>query len=179
MNEKKAIGLCLHYHDPVGFEFLVKKFRREAFYHAYLFTGDYEDAADICQESFSKAFKAISQLKYLNKFYPWFYQILRNSSINFLKKNNRIKNRSSEVLENSSSKKNSPEEILESEEENSNIWNILYNLKPEFREILVLKYVEEKNYNELSEILHIPRGTIMSRLYNARQSFKDIYLKRR
>jgi len=177
VNEKKAIELCLKYHDPIGFEFLVKKFKREAFYHAFSFTGNSEDAADICQESFSKAFNAILKLKKLQKFYPWFYAILRNASLNFLKKQNTVKKRLYETVNNLTPVIVSPEENLEKDEKNKKIWEILFMLKPEFREILVLKYAEEMNYNDLSTFLRIPRGTVMSRLYNARKSFKKIYLK--
>jgi RNA polymerase sigma-70 factor (ECF subfamily) len=49
-------------------------------------------------------------------------------------------------------------------------------LKPEFREILMLKYAGDNNYEEISKILGIPRGTVMSRLYHARMAFKTIYL---
>lgn len=177
MNEKKAIELCLKYHDPIGFEFLVKKFKEEAFYHAYSFIGNSEDAADICQESFSKAFNAIPRLKQLQKFYPWFYTILRNASLNFLKKQKIVRKKQYETVNNLTPIIVSPEENLEKSEKNRKIWEILFMLKPEFREILVLKYAEDMNYKDLSTILGIPRGTVMSRLYNARKSFKKIYLK--
>ncbi len=57
MNEAKAINLCIKHRDPIGFEYLVKKYRREALFHARIFLGNDEDAADACQESFVKAFK--------------------------------------------------------------------------------------------------------------------------
>jgi RNA polymerase sigma-70 factor (ECF subfamily) len=70
MNEAQAIRLCLQYRDPVGFEFLVKKYRREAYFHALALMGNQEDAADACQESFRRAFAAIPKLAQLDKFYP-------------------------------------------------------------------------------------------------------------
>jgi RNA polymerase sigma-70 factor (ECF subfamily) len=84
MNEKRAIELCVHRQDPLGFEFLVKKYRKEALYHAVSMMGNYEDAADACQESFSRAFSAIPRLQQLDFFYPWYYRILRNCCLNML-----------------------------------------------------------------------------------------------
>ncbi len=72
MNEAQAIRLCLRHRDPVGFEFLVKNYRREAFFHAFALMGNQEDAADVCQESFRRAFTAIPKLVGLDQFYPWF-----------------------------------------------------------------------------------------------------------
>jgi RNA polymerase sigma-70 factor, ECF subfamily len=70
MNEKKAIALCIKYHDPAGFEHLFKLFRKEAYYHAIAFLGHHEDAVDACQECFAKAFRAIPKLDSLRAFYP-------------------------------------------------------------------------------------------------------------
>ncbi len=176
MNEKKAIELCIYHRDPAGFEFLVKKFKREAFFHALSFTGNPEDAADMCQESFSKAYKAFPGLTYLNRFYPWFYSILRNTSLNFIKKKKRLADKSYEIFNRKDAKTESPEDKYEDSELNSRLWQILFKMKADFREILVLKYVENKKYEEISMILGIPRGTVMSRLYNARKKFREIYL---
>ena len=86
MDESYAIKLCLKYHDPAGFEFLVNKYRREAYFHARSFLGNQDDAADACQESFAKAFAAIPKLTYLDAFYPWFYRILKNCCLNMIRK---------------------------------------------------------------------------------------------
>src|SRR3972149_12023043 len=84
MDEQRAIQLCVKHRDPVGFEFLVQKYRREAFSHAFALLGNQEDALDACQDSFAKAFAAIPSLRELPQFYPWFYCILRNRCLNLL-----------------------------------------------------------------------------------------------
>ncbi|MCK5004252.1 MAG: sigma-70 family RNA polymerase sigma factor [Candidatus Aminicenantes bacterium] len=176
MNESKAIRLCLVHRDPAGFEFLVKKFKKEALYHAVSFTGNYEDAADICQESFYKAFIAIPKLKKLDRFYPWFYVILKNNCLNLIQHKSRIDKHSNEIHEHSVSTNSGPETFFEKREENENIWRIIKELKSEHREILMMKYAMRKSYEDISITLNIPRGTVMSRLYNARRSFKERYL---
>jgi DNA-directed RNA polymerase specialized sigma24 family protein len=84
MNEQKAIRLCLKDRDPIGFEYLVQKYREKAFYHAISWLNSREDALDACQESFTRAFGAITRVRELKRFYPWFYVILRNCCMNIL-----------------------------------------------------------------------------------------------
>jgi RNA polymerase sigma-70 factor (ECF subfamily) len=179
MNEKRAIELCVLHQDPLGFEFLVKKYRKEALYHAVSLMGNYEDAADACQESFSRAFSAIPRLEQLDFFYPWFYRILRNCCLNMLgrKKNTEGNGKKNSVKETDIWIQINPETKLEKDEDKRKIWEVIQQLKPEFREILMLKYAGEKNYEEISKILGIPRGTVMSRLYYARMAFKVKYLE--
>ena len=91
MDEAHAIQLCLKHQDPTGFEYLVKKYRREAFFHARTLLGDQDDAADACQESFTRAFIAIPRLNRLDAFYPWFYRILRNCCLNMIRKKKTVR----------------------------------------------------------------------------------------
>jgi len=179
MDEKSALQLCLLYHDPAGFEFLVKKYRREAYYHAVSFLGNKEDAADACQESFARAFSAIPRLTHLEAFYPWFYRILRNCCLNVINRKKTAHkyrvSRQHEVDERSDY--NDPSEELDKKEEKQQVWRILQSLQPDAREILIMKYVQGYHYDEISELLDIPRGTVMSRLYHARKAFRVSYLK--
>lgn len=178
MDENYAIKLCLNYQDPVGFEFLVKKYRREAFFHARAILGNQEDAADACQESFTRAFMAIPKLTRLDAFYPWFYRILRNCCLNMIRKRKSANKYHTEEHRNMAlvEDHSNPSALLEKREEQKFIWQVLKSLAPEFREILVMKYIQGLCYAEISEYLGIPRGTVMSRLYYARKSFREKYL---
>jgi RNA polymerase sigma-70 factor (ECF subfamily) len=174
MTEEKAIHLCLKEHDPAGFEFLVKQFRREAYYHAYALLGNEADAADVCQDSFANAFAAMPRLKALDRFYPWFYRILRNRCFNLLDRRRtreRYTRKSIVVKETEAS----PGQLLEEREQRERVWLSLAKLKPNHREILTLKYIHDFSYAEISETLGIPRGTVMSRLYVARSAFRVLY----
>ncbi|MBW2623392.1 MAG: sigma-70 family RNA polymerase sigma factor [Deltaproteobacteria bacterium] len=68
-----------------------------------------------------------------------------------------------------------PAFLLEKKEEQLIVWQTLQRLKPQHREILTMKYLQGLRYDELSGLLDIPRGTVMSRLYHARKAFKDAY----
>lgn len=180
MNEASAIKLCLLYRDTIGFEFLAKKYRREAFFHALSLLGNLEDAEDACQESFAKAFAAMPRLTGLDNFYPWFYRILRNCCLNMIsRKKTSEKYKHSNFGRDTVLKADSSNAavLLEKNDEQLAVWRVLKELKPEFREILVMKYIKDNNYDEISKCLEIPRGTVMSRLYHARKAFREEYLK--
>jgi RNA polymerase sigma-70 factor (ECF subfamily) len=178
MNEAQAIRLCLRYRDPVGFEYLVKKYRKEAYYHAYALMGNREDAADACQESFQRAFMAIPKLVNLDRFYPWFYRILRNCCLNMLSRRRTILNH---IRDTGSDTRgggtfDDPDSILAKKEETETVWRVLSELDVDSREILSLKYIQGNSYDEITEVLDIPRGTVMSRLFYARKAFREKYL---
>jgi len=179
MDERHAIQLCVKHRDPVGFEFLVHKYRREAFSHAFALLGNQEDALDACQDSFARAFTAIPGLRELPQFYPWFYCILRNRCLNLLaRRQTSDRYRQAEAHEpDRSVTADNPGSLLELREERQRVQRALESLKPEHREILVMKYVQEHRYEEIAALLGIPRGTVMSRLYHARTALREAYLK--
>jgi RNA polymerase sigma factor (sigma-70 family) len=148
MDEERAIELCVKHRDPVGFEYLVQKYRREAFVHAFALLGNQEDALDACQDSFAKAFAAIARLPQLPKFYPWFYCILRNRCLNLLGRR-QTSDRYQEAEQHDDARaldSQNPGTLLESREDQDRVQRALNSLKPEHREILVMKYVQEHRY---------------------------------
>ena len=177
MNETHAIRLCLKYKDPSGFEFLVKKYRREAYVHAIGFLGNPDDAADACQESFSRAFSKMPLLEGMTEFYPWFYTILRNYCLNAIKRHKTVStHRQSQTQSDlDSAASYDPRLIISGDEEKTLVWQVLESLTPEFREILILKYIQGYSYDDIATLSAIPRGTVMSRLYHARKAFSQNY----
>ena len=177
MDEQGAIKLCIKHRDPVGFEFLVRRYRREAFHHAYGLLGNQEEALDACQESFAKAFAAIPRLESLAAFYPWFYRILRNRCLNLLARSKTAAAYRETAPQRASGlpEPSDPATILERQEEHQRVRQVLQRLAPEHREVLAMKYIQGQSYEEMARILGLPRGTIMSRLYYARTAFRRRY----
>lgn len=178
MDEQRAIQLSVKHRDPVGFEFLVQKYRREAFAHAFALLGNQDDALDACQDSFARAFASIPRLQELPQFYPWFYRILRNRCLNLIARRQTSdryreaqRQEADETLEAAT-----PGHVLEQREEREQVQRALALLKPEHREILAMKYVQDLRYEEIAGLLGIPRGTVMSRLYHARLALREAYL---
>ena len=177
MNETKAIWLCLKKKDPVGFEFLAKKYQRQAYFHGLSFMGNPEDAIEACQEAFAKAFIAMPRLASLKNFYPWYYSILKNHCFNLLKREKKGEEVKEVLSPHSQPDRMMVDKFVEGAEDKKIIWSVLRKLKPEFSEILIMKHMEGLSYNEISKILGVPRGTVMSRLYHARSVFRDEYLR--
>jgi RNA polymerase sigma-70 factor, ECF subfamily len=180
MDEQRAIELCVKHQDPVGFEFLVIKYRREAYFHAFALMGNEEDALDACQDAFARAFAQIPQLSELPRFYPWFYCILRNRCLNLLARHQTRERyrQDHEKDPDTGIDFASPGSLVEAREDRQLVRDGIAALKPEHREILVLKYFLEHSYDEIATMLGIPRGTVMSRLYHARIALRDDYLHR-
>jgi RNA polymerase sigma-70 factor, ECF subfamily len=175
MDERSAIHLCLKHRDPVGFDFLARKYRREAYVHAAALLDNEQDALDACQDAFARAFRAMPQLSSLEQFYPWFYCILRNRCFNLIARRQTTE-RYREVAQQdaeSAGETSSPSQSLEQQEEREQIRAALTLLSPEHREVLAMKYWEERTYEQIAGLLGIPRGTVMSRLFHARIALRD------
>jgi RNA polymerase sigma-70 factor (ECF subfamily) len=175
MNERQAIKLCIAHRDPIGFEFLVRKYQREAYMHAIALVGNPDDAAEACQDSFASAFASLPRLSELTAFYPWFYRVLRNRWLNTLSRR-RTATAYLKAGDGEARHAADPESIFGKEQEQAEVWRVLASLKAEFREILALKYLQGYDYKTLAALLGIPRGTVMSRLYHARKAFHAAYL---
>ena len=144
--------------------------------HALSLLGNQEDAVDACQESFTRAYQAIPRLDHLDSFYPWFHRILRNCCLNMISRRKTVTRYRQDVQMMASKTDSSGSDVLlEKYEEQARVWQALGLLKPEFREILIMKYVEGCPYEEIARTLAIPRGTVMSRLYYARRAFGREY----
>ena len=177
MDEQQALKTCLKGSDPRAFEFLVETYRREAFYHALGFMGNEHDAADACQEAFIRAYIALPKLRSIQHFYPWYYRILKNLCLNALKRRKRA-DAYRESGGQASAKDRLPADpaaLAEQGEEQKEVWVVLANMDPKFREILILKHFQGLNYSQISQRLGIPRGTVMSRLFHARKKFQALF----
>ncbi|HEU4617329.1 MAG TPA: sigma-70 family RNA polymerase sigma factor, partial [Gammaproteobacteria bacterium] len=178
MTEEQAVRLCLADRDPIGFEFLVRKYQREAFVHALALLRNRDDAAEACQESFARAFASLPRLSELTAFYPWFYRILRNCCLNMLDRRRTASNYARSVSPDvDEGPEPGPEALMSRGEESERVLATLSSLRLEFREILALKYLRGYDYETLAAILSIPRGTVMSRLFHARKAFQAAYLE--
>ena len=161
--------------DKKAFEKLVLKFRNQAYFIALGFVGNGDDAMDISQEAFIKMYNSRSHFDAKQAFFPWFYEILKNTALNFLRKRKNILNlRSAVAIEEEENIVFNPEVLEEKDKKNELVWAALAKLDPDHREILSLKHFQNLSYDEISGILKIPKGTVMSRLYYARLKLKNL-----
>jgi RNA polymerase sigma-70 factor (ECF subfamily) len=138
-----------------------------------------EDAQDVVQEAFLRAFKAFGGFHGSNG-RAWLLTIVRNTSYTLLKKNRAVDLTTpfDEEIHVSGHDSVSPATILERSEDAELIREAMDELPAEFREILALRHQEGLSYKEIAEIAQIPPGTVMSRLARARAKLKE-YLSTR
>lgn len=168
--------------DRKAFEELVNAYKRKAYYVAIGFVNNHEDALDLSQDAFVKAFKAIKTFDLNSPFFPWFYKIIKNHCLNYIKKSARARNDSLEELEEEQymqfhDERPCPGEQFVQSQERELLWEAIHRLKPDFREIIIMKHFHSLSYKEIASALDIPIGTVMSRLFNARQELRVKYLE--
>jgi len=156
--------------DRRALEQLVDAYERPVYNAAYRYLGNPDDAADVTQAVFLKAFEHLDQYDPKFKFFSWIYRIAINESINYIKRNRKQEPLDEHIASNS----DSPEELAQSENVSDGIQKALMELQEHYRVVVVLRHFSDCSYQQMSEILHIPEKTVKSRLYSARQLMKDI-----
>jgi RNA polymerase sigma-70 factor (ECF subfamily) len=131
-----------------------------------------DDAGDVAQETFLRAFRKLDSFDPSRPLFPWLYQIATNLSINHIQ---RIRKREGELPEFDSieTRVNGPEAEVLQRDEAAEVRAAVSSLPEHFREIIVLNHFDECSYAEIAEILSIPIGTVMSRLYHARKRLRE------
>lgn len=148
---------------------LLGKYERPVYNAAYRIMGNPDDAADITQVVFLKAFENLEQYDPKYKFFSWIYRIAINESIN----QNKRGQRQQPIGDYEPAASGGPDDDAEAVDLSREIQESLMELKDEYRTIVVLRHFSDFSYREISEILQIPEKTVKSRLYSARQLMKQ------
>lgn len=155
--------------DRRAFEALIREYQRPVYNAAYRILGNPEDAADVTQAAFLKAFEHLDRYDPSYKFFSWIYRIAINESIN-----QRKKSREQQLLdEHQPATDGGPDSTAEADDLASGIQDGLMALNDDYRTVVVLRHFSDLSYRQISEVLEIPEKTVKSRLYSARQLMKD------
>ncbi len=146
-----------------------------AYVAAYRLLRDRDASKDACQEAAARVLRAADRYDPAQPFYPWFYRVLKNHCLDRLKG----RQRSTSALEEFSyATPNAIPETAEGqviEHERARALNTaLARLPEELREIIELRHFQDLTYDEIAAILACPPGTVMSRLYRARKTLRDL-----
>jgi RNA polymerase sigma-70 factor (ECF subfamily) len=147
---------------------LIKEYERPVYNAAYRILGNPDDAADVTQTVFLRAFERLDQYNPDYKFFSWIYRIAVNESIN---QRNRSKNLQS-LEDEDVAVSDSPEDAVDAESLSQIIQAGLMELQEDYRVVVVLRHFSDLSYRDISEVLRIPEKTVKSRLYSARQLMK-------
>ncbi len=178
-DENTAVMLGSRQSSRQAFEAVVNKHMKDAYFIALGFVGNREDALELSQEAFYKAYKHFDQLKEADKFFPWFYQILRNLCFSHLRKR-KIRRASSlddaegAPIDIEGGDDFDPEMVAERNESKDRVWKAISQLDEKHREVIVLRHFRNLSYDDMAKVLFCNRGTVTSRLYYARQRLKEI-----
>jgi RNA polymerase sigma-70 factor (ECF subfamily) len=169
--------------DHSAFRELVERYQQKAYAVAFGYCRNREDALDRVQEAYVKAYRNLTRFQGTSSFYTWFYRILMNVCIDFSRKEAKRKKdvgyedgyehggdalvSTTGTLENAN-----PAKSLANKELGERIEEAMAKLSDSHREILILREVQGLSYEELSEVLGVARGTVMSRLHHARGKLK-------
>ncbi|PLX71729.1 MAG: RNA polymerase subunit sigma-70 [Denitrovibrio sp.] len=163
--------------DSQAFELLILKYQSRLFATVLNVVKNRELAEDIVQEAYMKGFHKLHTLKNHVQFYPWLKRIALNLALNHFERAKRIMDVENEEDETSFFERipdgESPEELLVKEELKRYVRHYVDALPDKLRVVIVLREIEDMSYEEISEMMNIPIGTVRSRLFNARQMIKD------
>jgi RNA polymerase sigma-70 factor (ECF subfamily) len=168
--------------DADAFEELVSLYERKIYTVAYRIMGNHEDANDLAQEAFLRAFQSIGNFRGEASFLTWMCRIVTNLCRDELRKKYRTQIESldeeitlgeGEVKKQVASSEPGPAELYEKKELQEKIQELINTLSPEFRLALVLRDIQGFTYEEIAEQLECSLGTVKSRINRARKYLKD------
>jgi RNA polymerase sigma-70 factor (ECF subfamily) len=167
--------------DREAFEPLVEKYKRKVFRLAYQVLRDQEEALDVAQEAFVKAYRALPAFKGDAAFYTWLFRITMNVALD-RKRQRATRARSlgagdvppEEWERTAVSTDPDPEDVATGAERRERIRKGLDSLSEHHRTIIILSDIEGLQYREIAEVLGIPMGTVMSRLHHARKRLREV-----
>lgn len=158
-----------------AFETLIRRHQKTIFNLVYRMLGDYDEAAEISQEVFLSAYRAIGNFRGEANFSTWLYRIALNHATTRRKSLNTRQQRSVPIenTEPASDPHPGPAESMEKKEVRQRVQQALNRLEPDDAAVILLRDLQDVPYEEVARMLEIPIGTVKSRLHRARQALKS------
>jgi len=171
--------------DAEAFDELVVRYRTRVFGMIYNMVHSEQDAWDLAQDSFLKAWKSIKRFRGQSSFYTWIYRIVMNVTIDWLRKkqvkaggaefDDAIQLKEVDPASKTMPKADAlPSENLEQREIRAEIDKAIAQLSPEHRAVILMKEIDGMQYHEIAESLGCSIGTVMSRLFYARKKLQNL-----
>lgn len=169
--------------DTTAYRPLVERYQSRIFAMVCGMVRDQEDAKDITQMAFVKAYQSLTSFRIDSSFYTWIYRIAMNLAIDHSRRFKRrktssfdeaIANRDEDGTLAEQHHVDNPQKALQRKELRDRIYSALDELSEEAREVILLREVEGLSYKEIADQMGIPEGTVMSRLFYARKKLQAI-----
>lgn len=178
----KELVLRVQNGDQEAFKQLFELYNRRAFAVAFGVVKNQQDALDVVQDAFIKVYKHIHNFQGSSSFYTWLYRIVMNLSIDHVRKVRRVTDFDDRIGTQTNSvnqpltpsiQDSNPGKTVVRKELTGKIKEALEQLPDYHRAVILLREVEGLSYEEMSEVLQVPKGTIMSRLFHARKKMQE------
>ena len=171
--------------DINAYELLVKEYEKNVYNLALRMVGNSEDAADMSQEAFIKAYNSLTSFRGDSRFSVWLYRIVSNVCLDYLRSRGRrqtvslsTENDDGEDVEiDIADETQSPERLLDRRLTRDAVRRGLAALPPEHRQILLLREIQGLSYDEIADALGIEAGTVKSRIFRARKKLCAFLIK--
>jgi len=167
-NKKNLIGLTdeelivfVREENKNAYSFIIDRYHNKIWAYIYRLINDPNDTDDLVQQTFINIYTNINSFNPKKRFSPWIYRIAHNLSVNYLKKKkSKISiDRNEDIVKKLFSKEDLFNEVFK-KEEYVKINKLLNELPEKYKTPLILRFAEEKSYEEISEILRIPKNTV-------------------
>jgi RNA polymerase sigma-70 factor, ECF subfamily len=165
--------------DRRAFDRLLARYERPIFNAAYRILNHREDATDVTQTTFLRAYEHFDRYDSGQRFFSWIYRIAVNEALDV--SNGRRRNEpvpGPDSPREIASERPGPERVAQDDQLEDGLQDALMALPADYRTLIVLKHVQDCSYEEIGAILECPVKTVKSRLFTARQALREILLKR-
>ncbi len=169
--------------DGTAYRGLVEKYQQRVYSMVYGMLRNREDARDVTQDAFVKAYKHLDSFRLESSFYTWLYRIAMNLAIDLTRKRKRRKTTTfDEAIGSRDStgdisdihRSDSPSKELERKRLYAKIMDAIGKLPEDQQQVILLRELEGLSYKEISDVMEIPEGTVMSRLFYARKKLQKL-----
>lgn len=170
--------------DALAFETLIEPYEKRLYALCLRIAGNREDAMDCAQEAMLRIWRSLPKYRFQSALTTWCYRIATNACLDLLRRHRARPQVSLDALTEDGfapadeiSREGNPEENSEENARRAALQQAILALPPEMRAALVLRDVQGLSYDEISEILTLPAGTVKSRLNRAREKLRQALLE--
>ena len=157
--------------DPDAFTTLVQRYERAVYHLAYRTMRQEEEAKDVAQEAFFKAYRSLKTFKPGAKFSTWIFAITYHACCDRL---NRRKRYSDEELPERADSARGPADSVIADDEARRLRAAILQLPEKYRTVVTLYHLQGKQYDEIATVLGIPVGTVKTHLFRAKEQLRRI-----
>lgn len=183
IKDYKLVRKAVDEGDQKAYAELMSRYKDSIYYMLLKMVNNRDDAEDLTIEAFGKAFRNIKQYTPDYAFSTWLFKIATNNCIDFIRKKRKQmlsidrgfeNDEGQEVSMEIKSDGPSPDDVMMKKQKVMMMKDVVEKLKPRYRRLVELRYYQELSYEEISEELNLPLGTVKAQLFRAREFLYQI-----